>query len=139
MEKLENVLEEVVKEGVTEIVMEVKQAAAEQGTEQEEAAELLEQEAAEVLEATGEAMEEEQEATSRAPGRPRGSLSDRSYYRYRAKVLEVLARYRLPEQMELVLCLAAAFSLPSLPTPLRAAKLLLHISGSALQQYLSGR
>ena len=122
------------KEGLTNITVEVKQEA----EQKRQVDEVLEQEAAEVFEASGEEMEEE-EGTSRAPGRPRGSLSDRSYYRYRAKVLGVLARYRLSEQMEMVLCLAAAFSLRSLPTPLRASKLLLHISGSALKQYLSGR
>lgn len=75
----------------------------------------------------------------RADNKPQGSLSRATFFRYRKRLMDILASYGKQDRMELVLCLAGCFSSPTLPSPLCPGKLLLAITSHDLTEYLGSR
>jgi hypothetical protein len=80
-------------------------------------------------------------SSSRADGKPRGTLSSSTFFRCRKRLVAILASYGRQDRMELVLCMAGCLSNPTLGllSPLCPGKLQLAISTRDLTEYLESR
>ena len=131
---MEGEYEKVVDEVKVEMVEEVAKEVIREMEMEREAEECMNEE----LEEEEEQVEGGQDS-SRSKEAPYGTMADRSYRRHKAAMVDFLLSLTTMERMELVLCLAARHSLPSLDCPLRHSKLLLSCSAGSLQYFLAGK
>ena len=131
----ENMYEMVVDEVKVEMVGEVAEEVIREMEMEREAEECMDEE----LEEEEEEQVEGGQDSSRSKDAPYGAMADRTYRRHKAAMVDFLLSLTTMERMELVLCLAARHSLPSLDCPLRHSKLLLSCSATFLQYFLAGK
>ena len=99
-----------------------------------EAAEVMEQEGAVLSE--GEEEQQQLLKTSWTEDRPYGGMSKSNFYSYKNKMLMLLQKHPLQEQMDLVMHLAATRSQPTSRCPIRQEKMRITVSRSALSKFL---
>ena len=100
----------------------------------------LSREAAEVVEEEGKvdvSMEQDEHvATSWTAETPYGAMGKTTFYDYRNKLAALLQKYPVQEQIDLMMNMAAARSLPTLECPLQQKKMRMTVSGGDLSKFL---
>ena len=89
--------------------------------------------------ASSDTSEEAEVTTSWREDKPWGSMGKTSFYEHKKKVTAVLEEYALQDQMDLVMSLAAARSMPTLTCPLTKEKLRIAVSTASYSEFLSSR
>ena len=80
--------------------------------------------------------QEEHVTTSWTAETPYGAMAKTVFRDYKVKIAALLQQYPLQEQMDLIMNLAAARSLPTLKCPLKQEKMRMTISRSDLSKFL---
>ena len=137
-ELLHEVVEDVMREEKEKLDIDLEaQEVLDGSVELEEGSEKMEEGSVELEESLElEESQKMEESSSRTKEKPYGEMSQRSHRRYKAKLNGILMSYTLKERLDLVMCLAAAFSYPSLPSPLRPSKLAIYLPASKLKEQL---